>query len=195
MKSFSILVSIVLLVGTSCTRSGTSEQNKKFCEDIVRVLSRIHEARMDSRHTLYEKVYAVRQSVDDARLIIKPWGDDKEPIRQRTLDYLNSGLSDLRATTDLLLDSNFPLDEKGVAEVKTRIEAGLQKLYEATLIAMHPKTGLELSKTDRENVSSFTKRVFEKRLAEFKDKLDTDTQYKPGWEIYGAAVLAGQFPK
>lgn len=195
MKGFPVLVSIVLLIGASCTATGRSEQNKKFCEDLVRVLSKIHKARTDSGHTYYEKLYAVRQSVDDARLIIKPWGDDKEPRRQRTLDYLNSGLSNLRATTDLFLDSNFPLDEKKVAEFKIKFEAGLKTLFEAALVAMDSKTGLELSKTDRKEVADFTHRVFEKQLAEFKEKFYSDPDYKAGWEIAAAAVLAAQLPK
>jgi hypothetical protein len=180
----------------SCTvSSGKSEQNKRFCYDIVRVLSKIYENRIDSTQEFYEKAYAMKQGVEDARLIMKPWRDDPDTIRKRTIDYIDSGLKDLQTVTDILLKSSFPLDEKRGTEFKTKLEVGLQKLYEASLIAMHPKTGLNMSKADKDEIADFTKRVFKEQLSEFSEKIKNDSQYKVAWEIYAAAVMAGEFPK
>jgi len=71
----------------------------------------------------------------------------------------------------------------------------VHRIYEASLIAMHPKTGLDMSKADKDEIADFTKRVFKEQLSEFSEKIKNDSQYKVAWEIYAAAVMAGEFPK
>jgi hypothetical protein len=190
-------VTIILVAAymVSCGLFDTqSEQNKKFSCDIVRVLRTIYESRTKDKPEpdFYKLAYGIKQSIEDAHLIMKPWANDSDPNRRRVLEYINTGLSDLQSMIDLTLESTFPVSQKKGAEITTKLDAGLKKLYSASLVAMDR---LRLSKSDKEEIAYFTKQIFNTELSELAKKINTGSKDEVAWEIWGAAVMAGEFPK
>jgi hypothetical protein len=141
----------------------------------------------------FESIYTFRQSIANSRLTMKDWEKDEDPLRKKALNILNAALSDLQNSADLALKTRW--NEKEEAEFKVKLDDGLKKLYQTALLVMHPKTGLQLSESDKKELAAFTNRVFEKELNAFRDGMKQGGNFTVTWEIWAAAVMAGEFPK
>jgi hypothetical protein len=169
--------------------------HSQFCSDVVRLLREIYEKRTAGEFGHYETFFRFSKGIRNARLILEPWQNDDDPIRTKGRMMLLVALDDLQEATEIAMNSRFPLDQRRAAQFKVNLDEGSQMLYRATLVLMHPRTGLPLSDQERDDVADFAKRVFPDELKEFRKRIDDDETYRPGWDVFGAAVIAGEFPK
>ena len=201
MNRYSIVIQLLVWVlavsqGFSDTLDSESEVNKRFCLDVVRVLSGIYSERGADHESYYESMFGFKQSVEDARLVMKPWSSDIQPVRKQGCDYLSSAFDYLQTAADIALEAEFPMNPKESALFNTKLNAGRKRLFQTTLIVLHPDTGLKLTEADRQEIADFTNRLFEKPLQEYRAKKEQgdDLCGLPG-EIWGALVMSGEFSK